>query len=124
MAQQIIINSNQIRILHQIGKGYGDSLAFSNVHISSSGGALCDWKTNAAAWNRLTHLYDIGCDDVEISREELVAYLDWFDRREIDQEEFRSQFGNYTPRTEQQQSLFVYLKLAQAFNYPEDIKRE
>lgn len=123
MAQPIILNSNQIRVLRDFGKGYGQGLSFTNVRISSSAGALCDWQTNTDAWERLDAAANMGCLDIEVSREELAAYLDWFDRSEKDQIELRSQFGIYKPRTETQQNLFIYLRLAQAFNYPEDVKR-
>ena len=123
MAQPIILKHNQILVLRAIGKAYGHALSFSNVRISPTGGALCDWKISSEAWDRLNTVYQAGCADIEISREELNTYLDWFDRQEKDELEFRSLTGRYRPRTPPEQSLFVYLKLAQAFNYPQDMKK-
>lgn len=123
MAQPIVINKLQIRLLHRLGKMYGTGLAFSNVHISPTGGALCDWKTTTETWDRLDGAYRVGCIDIEATRQDLAAFLDWFDRDEKDQIELRSQFGTYRKRTEAEKSLFTYLRLAQAFNYPQDIKK-
>lgn len=124
MAQPIILNHNQIGILYQLGKSYGNSLTFTNVCIGPSGGALCDWKGSTDTWAKISNAHSMGCIDVEASREDLVFFLDWFDRQEKDELEFRSQFGTYRPRSEAEKSLFMYLKLAQAFNYPQDIKHD
>ena len=123
MAQPIILSSTHIGILHKLGRMYGSGLAFSNIHISPTGGAMCDWKTNTQTWDKIDSAYKIGCIDVEASREDLVSFLDWFDRQEKDNIELRSQFGTNRPRTEAEKSLFTYLRLAQAFNYPQDIKK-
>jgi hypothetical protein len=124
MAQPIILNPQQIRIMREIGKGYGLALGFSNVRISPTGGALIDWRLSSDTWNKLNDAFNVGCVDIEISREELATYLDWFDNQEKDELEYRSQFGIYRKRTDAEKNLFMFLKLAQAFNYPQDIKRE
>jgi len=123
MAQQIILNTNQIRVLRNLGKGYGQGLSFTNVRVSSSAGALCDWHDTTKIWERLNDAANMGCVDIEVFREELIVYLDWFNRREQDQLELRQQFGVHNPLNQEQKDLFTYLKLVQAFNYPEDIKK-
>lgn len=123
MGQSIVLKPNQIRALHGIGKGYGEGLSFSNVYWSPVAGAQCTWHYTTDVWDRLNSAYSVGNIDMEISREELLTYLDWFDRREKDQLELCSQFGISRPKTEAQRNLFTYLKLAQTSNYPEDIKK-
>lgn len=124
MAQPIILTNTQLRLLQRIGKGYGEGLSFSNVRISSSAGALCDWHNPQQAWDNLSNAINVGCIDLEISREDLVSYLEWFDKRDKDREEFRRLIGVRQKNTEAEQSLFVFLKLVQAFNYPQDVKKD
>jgi len=123
VTQPIIINTQQVRVLRELGKSYGLGLNFSNIRISPTGGALCDWQLNSDTWDKLNNAFNVGCIDVEISREELITFLDWFDRLEKDDIEYRSQFGIVRKRTDAEKNLFMFLKLAQAFNYPQDIKR-
>lgn len=124
MAQVIILNTNQIRVLRDLGKGYGQGLSFSNVHVSSVAGAQCDWHYDNSAWQRLNDAVNIGCIDIEVSREELVTYLDWYSKRERDHEELRQTFGTYKALSQPEKDLLTYLRLVQAFNYPEDIKKD
>jgi len=122
MGQPIILNLNQINILHKLGRAYGSALTFENISVTSNG-TRCDWKASSSAWEKINNASDAGCIDLEASREDLISYLDWFDRQEIDEVERRSLFGVYRPRTEQEKALFMFLKLAQAFNYPQDVKK-
>lgn len=123
------LSLEQIKVLRELGKPYS-GLAFAP---DSGDGREINWfeSKSATVWNRLDACVALETTiPLEVGREEMAVYLEWFNQREKHIENLNSLYGRplvnssqpQTSRTPAEEAIYKFLKLAQAFHFRADIK--